>query len=70
MSDVKAVKEYSVRLTEKEMAAIAKCMASYFQRLTQAKQTIPVEVAENVHTALHKIKAAADGAIILTLEPQ
>lgn len=58
-------KTYSVRLTEKEMAALARCMTSYFNRLTHEKVSIPVDIAVQVAQSLQKMKAACEGAGII-----
>lgn len=61
------LKTFSVRLSDLEMAAIAACLAGYFNRLTANKQTIPVEYAELVVQAMQKMKAAAEGNPVLVV---
>lgn len=56
---VKLEKTYAVRLTEKEMAAVASCITAYFNRLTFAKQAVPPAVAGHVTQALYKMREAA-----------
>lgn len=58
-------KTYPVRLTEREMAAVARCMTAYFNRLTTEKKSVPVDIAVHVQQSLQKMKAACEGAGII-----
>lgn len=60
-------KTYTVRLSEREMAAIGACMTAYFNRMTAAKVSIPVAYAELVMSALQKMKAASEGKAVLVI---
>lgn len=55
--------EYWVRLTELEMAAVAKCLAGFFNFMAGAKKGVDPAVAEHVSRALHKMKFSADNKV-------
>lgn len=59
---------YAVRLTQREMAALARLCAAYFQRATQAKLEVPVEIAAHVTQALYKMKDAVENKPALITE--
>jgi DNA mismatch repair protein MutH len=59
-------KTYVVRLSDKEMAALAQCVAAYFNKLTAEQKTIPVNIAEYVTNALYKMREASTKNAILT----
>lgn len=52
--------EYTVMLTEKEIQCMANAMRAFFNWLGQEKKSPPIEQAQAIMSALHKMKTVLD----------
>jgi len=59
------VKEYTIKLTEKEMQCIANALAGFFNRLASEKKKPGEEYAMNLMSALTKFKIATDTIVTI-----